>query len=137
LFHTNTESHKTDELNKDPNTNISFLNSSGEWASVSGIAEIVTDRSLIKKHYSPTLKAWLGDLGDGIHDGSENDPRIGIIRVKTVTVTYSIASKNFISRAADVAQGTLTGKMPPINKLREISESEVQQWRSTHGKVEG
>jgi hypothetical protein len=113
------------------------LNGSGEWASVSGVAEIVTDRSLIKEHYSPALKAWLGDLGDGTHDGSANDPRIGIIRVKTVSVTYSITSKNFISRVADVAQGTITGNMPSINKLREINESEVQQWRSTHGKVEG
>jgi hypothetical protein len=101
------------------------------------MAEIVTDRSLVKEHYNPTLKAWLGDLGDGKHDGSENDPRIGIIRVKTVTVTYSIASKNFLSRVVDVAQGTLTGNMPAINKLREISESEVKSWRSSHAGVKG
>lgn len=137
LFHTNTESHKMDELAKDPNINISFLNGSGEWASISGVAEIVTDRSLVKEHYSPTLKAWLGDLGDGKHDGSENDPRIGIIRVKTSTVTYSVTSKNLLSRVADVAQGTLTGNMPAINKLREISESEVKSWRSSHGGVKG
>jgi len=137
LFHTNTESHKTDELAKDPNINISFLNGSGEWASISGVAEIITDRSLVKEHYSPTLKAWVGDLGDGVHDGSANDPRIGIIRVKTVTVTYSVTSKNFFARVADVAQGTLTGQIPSINKLREISESEVKSWRSSHDGVKG
>ena len=69
LFFTNTESGKTDELHNDPKINISFINSSGEWASISGEASIITDREMVKKNYTPTLKAWIGDLGDGKHDG--------------------------------------------------------------------
>lgn len=132
LFHTNTESSKTDELQGDEHVNISFLNGSGEWASVSGTAKVETDRELVKKHYNPILKTWLGDLGDGKHDGSENDPRIGVIRVKAVSAVYAIVSKNIISRAVEVAQGAVTGKPAEINKLREITESEVSQWRSSH-----
>ncbi|KAM7214618.1 putative BLI-3 blue-light-inducible Bli-3 protein [Rhypophila decipiens] len=132
LFHTNTESGKTDELKSDSHINISFLNMMGDWASVSGTASVVTDRSLVKKHYSPQLKAWLGDLGDGTHDGSENDPRIGIIRVKMATAHYAISTKNILGRVAEVAQGTITGKPASVNKLREISEEEVKQWRSSH-----
>lgn len=132
LFHTNTESSKTDELQGDEHVNISFLNGSGEWASVSGTAKVETDRELVKKHYSPILKTWLGDLGDGTHDGSENDPRIGVIRVKAVSAVYTIVAKNIISRAVEVAQGAVTGKPAAINKLREITESEVSQWRSSH-----
>ncbi|KAF4513620.1 hypothetical protein G6O67_000868 [Ophiocordyceps sinensis] len=131
LFHTNTESGKTSDVSSDPNINISFLNASGEWASVSGEATIATDRDLIKKHYSPALKAWLGDLGDGKHDGSENDPRIGIIRVKMHSATYTLVAKNILSRAAEVVQGAITGKPAHINKLREISAAEVQEWRAT------
>ena len=132
LFHTNTESGKTNDLSTDPHVNVSFLNSTGEWASISGVTSVVTDRELVKKHYSPQLKAWLGDLGDGVHDGGENDPRIGIIRVKMVTSHYSISSKNIIGRAAEVAQGAMTGKPAAVNKLREISESDVESWRSSH-----
>ncbi|KAK3940264.1 hypothetical protein QBC46DRAFT_261264 [Diplogelasinospora grovesii] len=132
LFHTNTESGKTDDLSHNPHVNISFLNNSGEWASVSGISSIETDRALVKKYYSPELKAWLGDLGDGVHDGSENDPRIGVIRVKMVRAVYAIASKNLIGRAAEIAQATVTGKPASVNKLREISEEEVKQWRASH-----
>ncbi|KAK4213845.1 putative BLI-3 blue-light-inducible Bli-3 protein [Rhypophila decipiens] len=132
LFHTNTESGKTDELKSDSHINISFLNMMGDWASVSGTASVVTDRSLVKKHYSPQLKAWLGDLGDVTHDGSENDPRIGIIRVKMATAHYAISTKNILGRVAEVAQGTITGKPASVNKLREISEEEVKQWRSSH-----
>merc|ERR1712058_217569 len=62
-------SGKTNDIDSDSHINISFLNSSGEWASVSGKASIVTDRDTVKKYYSPALKAWLGDLGDGKHDG--------------------------------------------------------------------
>ncbi|KAI0379292.1 hypothetical protein F5Y04DRAFT_131883 [Hypomontagnella monticulosa] len=132
LFFTNTESKKTDELESDPHVNISFLDSSGQWASVSGTTSIETDRSIIKKYYQPSLKAWIGDLGDGTHDGSENDPRIGVIRVKMTTATYSISDKTFIGFAAEVAKGTVTGQPASVNKLREISESEIQTWRAAH-----
>ncbi|KAJ6444403.1 protein bli-3 protein [Purpureocillium lavendulum] len=132
LFHTNTESGKTDDLTSDPHVNISFLNVSGEWASVSGEATVVTDRDLVKKHYNPALKAWLGDLGDGKHDGSENDPRIGVIRVKMLSTTYSLVAKNIFSRATEVVQGAITGKPAHVNNLREISQDEVKQWRASH-----
>jgi general stress protein 26 len=132
IFHTNTESGKTDDLDADSHVNMSFLNGSGEWASISGKASIETDRSLVKKYYSAQLKAWLGDLGDGIHDGSENDPRIGVIRVKMTTATYSLTAKSLLTRVADIAQGAVTGKPATINALREINETEVSQWRTVH-----
>ena len=110
--------------------NISFLDSSGQWASLAGTATIETDRSLVKKHYSALLRAWLGDLGDGTHDGSENDPRIGIIRVKTSSVTYAITDQTLVARVAGIAKAAATGNVATPNKLREISEVEVLQWRA-------
>jgi len=136
IFHTNTESGKTDNLQTDPHLNISFLNSSGEWASVSGTAEVLTDRETVKKYYSPALKAWIGDLGDGKHDGGPEDPRIGVIRVKTNTATYAIVRKNVASRAVDLAQGIITGNSPAVNKLRELSEQEVETWRASQRMVQ-
>jgi len=136
LFHTNTESGKTDDIQSDPHINISFLNSSGEWASVSGIPEIITDRETIKKHYSPALKAWLGDLGDGKHDGGPEDPRIGVIKVKAITATYAIVRKSAVARAASMAQGVITGNAPSVNKLRELSKQEIETWRSSSRMVQ-
>lgn len=111
---------------------MSFYNNSGEWASVSGEASIVTDRDTVKKYYSPSLKTWLGDLGDGKHDGSENDPRIGVIRISTKTATYAIALGNPISRGIEMVQGAITGNAAQVNKLREISEQEISSYRSSH-----
>ncbi|KAK8062387.1 BLI-3 blue-light-inducible Bli-3 protein [Apiospora hydei] len=131
IFTTNTESHKTDELAKDSHTNISFVDSSGQWASFAGDASIETDRAVVSKYYNPALKAWLGDLGDGKHDGSENDPRIGIIRVKTDSVSYCLTDMTVIGRMAEIAKGAVTGEPASINKLRFISEAEVLQWRAS------
>ncbi|KAI1471693.1 uncharacterized protein F4812DRAFT_415130 [Daldinia caldariorum] len=133
-FTTNTESHKTDELKADNHTNVSFYDNSGQWASIAGEASIETDREVVKKYYSPTLKAWMGDLGDGVHDGSENDPRIAVLKVKTSSVTYAVTGKTIVSRAAEIAKGTITGEPAGVNKLREISEGEIQQWRATASK---
>jgi general stress protein 26 len=136
IFHTNTESGKTNDIESDPHINVSFLNSSGEWASISGTPSIITDRSVVKKYYSSALKAWLGDLGDGKHDGGPDDPRIGVIKVEAKTATYAIVRKNAVSRAAEMAQGVVTGKAPAVNKLRELTEQEIETWRASNKLVQ-
>ncbi|EXJ82794.1 protein bli-3 [Capronia epimyces CBS 606.96] len=132
IFHTNTHSGKTSDLESDSHVNISFLNNSGSWASISGTASVSDDRSLVKKYYTPTLKTWLGDLGDGTHDGSENDPRIGIIKVKAITATYAVSKGTSLGRATEMIKGAITGEVANVNDLREISEEEIKQWRSSH-----
>jgi general stress protein 26 len=133
IFHTNTESGKTDELHNDPNINISVLNNSGEWASISGEASIETDRETVKKHYSPALKAWIGDLGDGTHDGGPDDPRIGVIKVNAITATYAISHRTAVGRGVEIAKGVITGDAPNVHKLREISQEEMQQYKKLAG----
>lgn len=131
IFHTNTESGKTDDLATHPSVNVAFITPSGEWASISGHATVETDRSIVKKHYSPALKAWIGDLGDGKHDGGPDDPRIGIIRVKVATAQYAVSRKGIVGSVVELAKGITTGEPPAVNKLRIIDEAEVKQYRET------
>ncbi|KAI4640868.1 uncharacterized protein J4E79_011798 [Alternaria viburni] len=130
LFHTNTESGKTDDLKEHKSVNVGFINNSGEWASISGHASIETDRDVVRKHYSPALKAWIGDLGDGKHDGGPEDPRIGIIRVKVSTAQYAVSKRTQIGGLVELAKGIATGEAPNVNKLRHLDEAEIQQYRS-------
>ncbi|KAJ3496700.1 hypothetical protein NLG97_g2463 [Lecanicillium saksenae] len=130
VFQINTESGKTDDIASDPDVNVSFLNSKGSWASVAGRAVLVTDRDEVKKYYSPLLRGWLGDLGDGVHDGSENDPRIGLIKLKKETVTHSLAEYGALGTAAKVTHAAVKGKPAEVNSLRHISEDEIKAWRS-------
>ncbi|KAF2083403.1 hypothetical protein K490DRAFT_69848 [Saccharata proteae CBS 121410] len=131
IFHTNTESGKTDDLDAHSDINIAFLTPSGEWASISGRATVETDRGVVRKFYSPALKAWIGDLGDGTHDGGPEDPRIGVIRVQAKTAQYAIRKRTAVGGFVEFAKGVATGEAPSVNKLRRLSEEEVQQWRST------
>jgi hypothetical protein len=41
----------------------------------------------VKKVYNSSVKAWFGDLQDGKHDGSENDPRVAVMIVKPYEVS--------------------------------------------------
>ncbi|RJE22083.1 blue light-inducible protein Bli-3 [Aspergillus sclerotialis] len=134
LFHTNLFSSKTLDLSIHPTeTNMSFLDPvSGSWASISGTAHIVSDPETVKKCYTPSLKAWLGDLGDGVHDGGPNDPRIGIIRLEAKLVTYAVAREGMVERAYESVKGVATGDVPEISSIRELREGELNEWRQTH-----
>ncbi|KAI5269338.1 protein bli-3 [Aureobasidium subglaciale] len=133
IFHANSESGKTDDLESDHDINLAFLQPSGEWASISGIASIETDREKVRKYYSSGLKAWLGDLGDGKHDGGPEDPRIILIKVKAKTAQYAItrSAAGALGNLVEFAKGVATGETAQVNKLRHLDESELQQWRSS------
>jgi general stress protein 26 len=53
-FIANNASPKCQELQNDDHVNVSFFDkSSTSWASFSGLAKVIEDRSVIKKHWSP------------------------------------------------------------------------------------
>jgi len=84
----------------------------------------------VHKYYSPALKAWIGDLGDGKHDGGPDDPRVVVIKVKSQTIQYAVSRHTAIGGAIEFAKGVITGEAPQVNKLRHLDESELQQARS-------
>ncbi|KAJ5753085.1 hypothetical protein N7520_010002 [Penicillium odoratum] len=134
IFHTNLFSGKTMDLTAHPQeTNMSFLDPiSGAWASISGTASVVADAATVQKYYSPALKAWLGDMGDGVHDGGPSDPRIGVIKLEAKLATHVAARKGVIGRAVDTVKGVVQGTVPPVNSIRELSMEELAEWRRTH-----
>ncbi|RPA80059.1 hypothetical protein BJ508DRAFT_415565 [Ascobolus immersus RN42] len=145
IFQTNTETGKAEELAEHADVNVSFLDSTiGSWASFSGKATIHRDRETVHKYYSEDLKAWVGDLGDGVHNGGPDDPRIGIIRVKVKSVTYSLQKDKTTSigtgfaslkQATQVAVGTITGNVPKVTRLIELTEAEVETYRTSKNMV--
>jgi hypothetical protein len=111
-------------------TNMSFLDPiSGAWASISGTASVISDPAVVKKYYSPSLKAWLGDMGDGVHDGGPSDPRIGVIKLKAKLATHVVAHKGVIGRAYETVKGAVQGSVPDVNGIRELSMQELHECR--------
>ena len=80
----------------------------------------------MKKFYSPGLKAWIGDLGDGKYDGGPDDPRICVIGVKAITA-HAISERSVIGAFVELAKGFITGEAPNVNRLRQLSEKELAQ----------
>ncbi|KAI7033067.1 hypothetical protein KC366_g9083, partial [Hortaea werneckii] len=76
------------------------------------------------------LKAWVGDLGDGKHDGGPDDPRIVVIKITSKTAQYAVSRRTAIGGAIEVAKGVLTGEAAQVNKLRHLDEQELQTARS-------
>ena len=44
-----------------------------------------------------------------------------------MTATYAIATGTSLGRGADIVKGAITGSAPKVNKLREITEGELEQ----------
>ena len=107
---------------------MSFLDPvSGAWASISGTAAVVSDPETVKKYYSPALKAWIGDMGDGVHDGGPADPRIGVIKLEAKLATHVVAQKGILGRAIETVKGAVQGTVPAINGIRELSLEELAE----------
>jgi general stress protein 26 len=85
LFLANAHSQKFNDLeNGPPEANVTFLNSSNQdWVSVTGEC-VTSDNSdpRIKEIWSKGTKAWFGDLGDGVHTGGPEDPRMKLIEIR-------------------------------------------------------
>jgi general stress protein 26 len=125
-FMTNIETHKLDDLTTDPHVNLAYYDmKSREWVSVAGIATVSTDRELVRALYKPDWKAWLGDEGDE-RDGSENDPRITLILVEAVSVTYMKVTKPKPVVLFEVARAYVTGDPPRVGSVRNVTEREMQ-----------
>jgi general stress protein 26 len=138
-------SHKDDEMKHDQDVNVSFLEPvGGDWISVAGNAITTTDRSEVAKYYSASTKAWFADLGDGVHDGSGNDPRVSVLKVKPTEVScvirlvfalrlrfalkirYYARKETLLTQAAEVAAKAFgTGQMATPGAIRTITGKEV------------
>jgi general stress protein 26 len=147
IFLANRASHKFDELENDSHVNVAFYDEkTTHWASYSGVVRISQDKDLIAKHWSALyvlghalcnasayltrwwrISAWFGDLGDGIHKGDKNDPRIAVIEVIPDEVRYWLSTSNVVTKAADIVTSATTGKVSAPGELRTITKDEVGQ----------
>lgn len=154
LFIANNASPKFQELENDSHANVSFFDTSTtHWASYSGIAKVIEDRSVIKQYWDSwyvlvlyighscsnqtdvisrdSISAYFGDLGDGIHKGDENDPRVVIIEVVPDEVRYWLATSGAISRGVQEVAQAARGKVAVPGELRTITKEEVSSLQVT------
>jgi general stress protein 26 len=119
-FVTSIETHKMDDLARDPEINIGYLNhGSMEWVSVSGTVRISQDRAAIKRLYQPDWKIWFDDEG-GARNGGPDDPRFALLLVDVQKVHYQKAKHSRPGTLFEIVKGKVTGKEPDIAREEEL-----------------
>lgn len=149
LFLANAHSQKFDDLEQNKEACIIFHNSTNQdWISVSGTATTTkNDDPRIKEIYSKPVSAWFGDLKDGVHDGSPNDPRMKLIEIKAkckslqnvacssdadkafADISYWKHDVSMLGYAKEVGQATFTGGVANTGTLREMKSDDIEQAR--------
>ncbi|KAK3686454.1 hypothetical protein LTR37_019804 [Vermiconidia calcicola] len=135
LFLANANSQKFNDLEKSSVANVYFQNSSNQdWISVTGEAVTASnDDPRIKEVHSKSVKAWFGDLGDGVHNAEPEDPRMKLIEVKAKYINYwkhEVGAAGFMK---EVGGAVMTGGVANTGTLRKLDGKELEEMRSKHG----
>jgi general stress protein 26 len=102
-FMTSSRTHKVEEIRKDNRVNISYsAPDDNTYISVSGHADIVTDRAKIKELWNPIYKAWFPEGLD--------DPSICLLKVDVSQAEYWDSSSSTIVQVAGFVKAVATGK---------------------------
>ncbi|KAH9080536.1 hypothetical protein EDB83DRAFT_2339971 [Lactarius deliciosus] len=124
-FIANNASTKFQELQNDAHVNVSFFDkASTSWASFSGVARVIEDRSVVKMHWNTRISAYFGDVDD-THKGDENDPRVVVIEVVPNEVRYWLAKSGGTSSGVQEVVKDVRGEVSILGELRTITEKEV------------
>jgi len=142
VFIANNASPKFLEIQNDNHVNVNFFDTATtHWASFSGTARVIEDRAVITKYWSSwypfqqqpmvdylllsSIASYFGDLGDGVHKGDVNDPRVAAIEVVPDEVRYWLATSGSVSRGAQEIASAVQGKVAVPGELRTITKKEV------------
>ncbi|KAI9796714.1 MAG: hypothetical protein M1835_003295 [Candelina submexicana] len=130
-FLANKHSQKFKDLDNDKTVQITFQNSSSQdWASVTGEATLAShDTPKVKDLYSPTMKAWFGDLGDGVHNGTADDPRMAVIEVTSKFIVYWKSTVGTLGFLKEVGVGALKGEVAQTGITRHLEEADIKHAR--------
>lgn len=85
----------------------------------------VTDDSLVAKLYNPTIKAWFGDRGDGIHTGGPEDPRMAVLEVVPDEIRHYHQEKSTLGFVGEVVAATVTGNTAAPGSIRTITREDL------------
>ena len=102
-FMTSSDTHKKDEIEKDPRVNVSYAApSSNTYVSVSGTTQIVNDRKKIEELWSPLYKAWFPKGLD--------DPTICLLKVTVEQAEYWDSTSSTLVQIAGFLKAIVTGE---------------------------
>ncbi|KAK5114739.1 hypothetical protein LTR62_002313 [Meristemomyces frigidus] len=134
LFLANSNSKKFSDLEKNTECQVIFHSSTTQdWICVTGTAATTSnDDPRIKEVWSKNASVWFGDLGDGVHTGGPEDPRMKLLEVKAKYISYWKHEVGALGFMAETVMAQVTGNVAQTGTLREMHEDEIKTARSKH-----
>ena len=112
-FFTSASSHKVSEIAKSPKVNVSFADPDNQhYVSISGTAELITDRAKIDELWKPEFKMWFPN--------GKDDPDVALLRVNLEKVEYWDSPSSTIAYALNFVSSVVTGKEPDQGENRKL-----------------
>lgn len=131
LYLANTHSTKFEDISENNQVQITIQDlKTQDWVSISGTAtKAANDDPRIKELYNPGISAWFGDLKDGVHDGTDKDPRMALIEIKSNYIVYWKRETSSLGFLKEVGQAALTGGVAQTGVHRELTENDIDKER--------
>ncbi|WP_228724139.1 pyridoxamine 5'-phosphate oxidase family protein [Spirosoma sp. KUDC1026] len=102
-FFTYDNSHKVEEIEKDPRVSVAFSDPGSElYVSTTGTAEIVKDKAKINELWSDFLKTWFPQ--------GKDDPNIALLKVTIHGGEYWDRPGGKMVKLFEMAKGAITGE---------------------------
>ena len=113
-FFTYGSSHKVDEVEDNAQVNVSFAAPAQQcYVSLSGTAQLVTDREQLKKRWQPELKAWFPKELD--------EPDIALLKVTTSKAEYWDSPAGWVAKTVGFVKATVTGEKADLTENEKVS----------------
>ena len=114
-FFTSASSHKVAELNRTPKCNVSFAKpDDNRYVSISGAAELVTDKRKIEELWKPELKAWFPKGTD--------EPDLALLRVGIEKAEYWDSPGGTVAQVFNFVSALITGKSADWGENKKIEK---------------
>jgi PPOX class probable F420-dependent enzyme len=102
-FFTNDDSHKVDELQRNPKVHLSYTDEDSEtYVCISGTAELVKDRQKINELWKDFLKTWFPK--------GKDDPHLALLRVTPHAAEYWDRPGGKMMTFLETVKGAITGQ---------------------------
>ena len=113
-FFTRVSSHKVDEVKSEHHVGVTYADAGKQdYVSLSGRASLVTDKALVKQHWSEPMRTW---FPKGI-----DDPEAALLKVAVDGAEYWDAPNSTMVHAYGYLKARLTGESPHPGENEKVS----------------
>jgi general stress protein 26 len=114
LFYTRIETGKTREVMRYDQVNLAYADPQAQvYVSISGVADVVVDPAILRKHWSSGVAAWFPDGLD--------DPDLALIKVGVEEAAYWDMTTSRMRYLLEVGRANLTGREPDLGEHGSVS----------------